>query len=101
MEGRRAHCNDARLGQPSKRVENLLWLRPEGAIGFRDVRTVLQLSFWAADGSPVLAAFLDVVRANCAEVGSRLDDVLAKHPAVRQIATSSQEGRAERSDEGA
>ncbi|GGP73651.1 LysR family transcriptional regulator [Saccharothrix coeruleofusca] len=37
----------------------------------------LQLSFRAADDSPVLAAFLDVVRANCAEVGSRLDGVLA------------------------
>jgi hypothetical protein len=42
----------------------------------------LQLSFRAVDLSPVLAAFLDVVRANCQEVGSRLDDVLAKHPAV-------------------
>jgi DNA-binding transcriptional LysR family regulator len=37
----------------------------------------LQLSFRAADDSPVLAAFLDVVRANCAEVGSLLDDILA------------------------
>lgn len=46
----------------------------------------LQLSFRAADRSPVLAAFLDVVRANCAEVGSRLDDVLAKHPAVHRAA---------------
>ena len=36
-----------------------------------------------ADLSPVLAAFLDVVRANCQEVGSRLDDVLARHPPVR------------------
>jgi DNA-binding transcriptional LysR family regulator len=43
----------------------------------------LQLSFRAADLSPVLAAFLDVVRANCQEVGSRLDEVLARHPAVR------------------
>jgi hypothetical protein len=43
----------------------------------------LQLSFRAADLSAVLAAFLDVVRANCQEVGSRLDDVLARHPAVR------------------
>jgi DNA-binding transcriptional LysR family regulator len=43
----------------------------------------LQLSFRAADVSPVLAAFLDVVRANCQEVGARLDDVLARHPAVR------------------
>lgn len=43
----------------------------------------LQLSFRAADVSPVLAAFLDVVRANCPEVGARLDDVLARHPAVR------------------
>jgi DNA-binding transcriptional LysR family regulator len=38
----------------------------------------LQLSFRAADRSPVLAAFLDVVRANCHEVGSRLDDILAR-----------------------
>ncbi|WP_290050862.1 LysR family transcriptional regulator [Amycolatopsis solani] len=37
----------------------------------------LQLSFRAADDSPVLAAFLDTVRANCTEVGSRLDDILA------------------------
>jgi DNA-binding transcriptional LysR family regulator len=43
----------------------------------------LQLSFRAADVSPVLAAFLDVVRANCQEVGARLDDVLARHPAVQ------------------
>lgn len=43
----------------------------------------LQLSFRAGDLSPVLAAFLDVVRANCQEVGARLDDVLARHPAVR------------------
>ncbi len=43
----------------------------------------LQLSFRAGDVSPVLAAFLDVVRASCREVGSRLDDVLARHPAVR------------------
>jgi DNA-binding transcriptional LysR family regulator len=42
----------------------------------------LQLSFRAADRSPVLAAFLDVVRANCREVGSRLDEVLARHPAA-------------------
>ncbi|MBE1493935.1 DNA-binding transcriptional LysR family regulator [Amycolatopsis lexingtonensis] len=41
----------------------------------------LQLSFRAADDSPVLAAFLDVVRANCAEVGTRLDDVLARREA--------------------
>jgi DNA-binding transcriptional LysR family regulator len=41
----------------------------------------LQLSFRAADESPVLAAFLDVVRANCAEVGSRLDDILARREA--------------------
>ncbi|GLV77344.1 LysR family transcriptional regulator [Streptomyces hygroscopicus] len=45
----------------------------------------LRLSFRAADRSPVLAAFLDVVRANCREVGSRLDHVLARHPAVRGI----------------
>ncbi|MFI5589444.1 LysR family transcriptional regulator [Amycolatopsis sp. NPDC051758] len=42
----------------------------------------LQMSFRAAESSPVLAAFLDVVRANCSEVGSRLDDVLARHPAA-------------------
>jgi DNA-binding transcriptional LysR family regulator len=42
----------------------------------------LQLSFRAADRSPVLVAFLDVVRANCADVGSRLDVVLARHPAA-------------------
>jgi hypothetical protein len=42
----------------------------------------LQLSFRAADRSPVLAAFLDVVRTNCQEVGSRLDEVLAHHPAA-------------------
>ncbi|HLU56502.1 MAG TPA: LysR family transcriptional regulator [Pseudonocardia sp.] len=42
----------------------------------------LHLSFRAADLSPVLAAFLDVVRANCHEVGSRLDEVLARHPAA-------------------
>jgi DNA-binding transcriptional LysR family regulator len=48
----------------------------------------LQLSFRAADLSPVLAAFLDVVRANCREVGSRLDEVLARHPAVRSTARS-------------
>lgn len=40
----------------------------------------LQLSFRASDRSPVLATFLDVVRANCEEVGSRLDRVLAHHP---------------------
>ncbi|MFD9702576.1 LysR family transcriptional regulator [Lentzea sp. NPDC059081] len=39
----------------------------------------LQLSFRADDASPVLAAFLDVVRANCRDVGSRLDEVLARH----------------------
>jgi DNA-binding transcriptional LysR family regulator len=42
----------------------------------------LQLSFRAADRSPVLAAFLDVVRANCEDVGSRLDEVLAHHPGL-------------------
>jgi DNA-binding transcriptional LysR family regulator len=42
----------------------------------------LQLSFRAADRSPVLAAFLDVVRVHCREVGSRLDEVLARHPAA-------------------
>lgn len=40
------------------------------------------LLFRAADRSPVLAAFLAVVRANCREVGSRLDEVLARHPAA-------------------
>jgi hypothetical protein len=39
----------------------------------------LQLSFRADDTSPVLAAFLDVVRANCQDVGSRLDEILARH----------------------
>ncbi|MFD5828511.1 LysR family transcriptional regulator [Lentzea sp. NPDC060358] len=39
----------------------------------------LQLSFRADDTSPVLAAFLDVVRANCRDVGSLLDEVLARH----------------------
>jgi DNA-binding transcriptional LysR family regulator len=48
----------------------------------------LQLSFRAADDSPVLAAFLDVVRANCAEVGSRLDDILARRE-VRSIKPAS------------
>ncbi|WP_037359693.1 LysR family transcriptional regulator [Amycolatopsis orientalis] len=42
----------------------------------------LQMSFRAADSSPVLAAFLSVVRQNCADVGSRLDDLLARHPAA-------------------
>ncbi|MFD4253361.1 LysR substrate-binding domain-containing protein [Amycolatopsis thermoflava] len=41
----------------------------------------LQLSFRAADDSPVLAAFLDVVRANCPDVGSRLDETLARRDA--------------------
>jgi Transcriptional regulator len=45
----------------------------------------LQMSFRAADPSPVLAAFLDVVRRNCARVGSRLDDLLARHPAITQV----------------
>lgn len=44
----------------------------------------LHMSFQAADSSPVLAAFLSVVRQNCAEVGSRLDDLLARHPAVSE-----------------
>jgi hypothetical protein len=38
----------------------------------------LRLSFRAADRSPVLAAFLDVVRANCRESGSRLGRVLSR-----------------------
>lgn len=42
----------------------------------------LQLSFRASDDSPVLASFLDVVRLNCDEVGSRLDRILAHHPGV-------------------
>ncbi|OLM32230.1 LysR family transcriptional regulator [Pseudonocardia sp. Ae717_Ps2] len=42
----------------------------------------LQLSFRASDDSPVLAAFLDVVRLNCDEVGSRLDRILSHHPGV-------------------
>lgn len=37
-----------------------------------------QLWFRAGDTSSVLAAFLDVVRANCRDVGSRLDEVLAR-----------------------
>ncbi|HWD01966.1 MAG TPA: LysR family transcriptional regulator [Amycolatopsis sp.] len=44
----------------------------------------LQMSFRANDPSPVLAAFLAVVRANCAEVGTRLDALLARHPAVTE-----------------
>ncbi|MDA3642479.1 LysR family transcriptional regulator [Saccharopolyspora indica] len=39
----------------------------------------LQMSFRATDSSPVLAAFLSVVRQNCADVGTRLDDLLARH----------------------
>lgn len=61
--------------------------RPVGAYRWRCGRSDhclpdLQLSFRAADRSPVLAAFLDVVRTNCQEVGSRLDEVLAHHPAA-------------------
>ncbi len=44
----------------------------------------LRMSFRAADSSPVLAAFLSVVRENCAEVGSRLDALLARHPAATE-----------------
>ncbi|GAB2735908.1 LysR family transcriptional regulator [Amycolatopsis magusensis] len=51
----------------------------------------LQLSFRAADRSPVLAAFLDVVRANCPEVGSRLDDVLTRRQPT--VAGRTQAGR--------
>ena len=42
----------------------------------------LQMSFRATDSSPVLAAFLAVVRQNCADVGGRLDELLARHPAA-------------------
>lgn len=38
----------------------------------------LRLSFHATDRSPVLAAFLDTVRTNCPEVGSRLDELLVR-----------------------
>jgi DNA-binding transcriptional LysR family regulator len=41
----------------------------------------LRLSFRASERSPVLAAFLDTVRRNCPEVGGRLDERLARHPA--------------------
>ncbi|WP_328611603.1 LysR family transcriptional regulator [Amycolatopsis sp. NBC_00345] len=44
----------------------------------------LQMSFRVNDSSPVLAAFLSVVRQNCAEVGTRLDDLLARHPAASE-----------------
>lgn len=40
----------------------------------------LQMSFRATDSSPVLAAFLSVVRQNCADVGTRLDNLLARYP---------------------
>jgi len=42
----------------------------------------LQMSFTAADPSPTLAAFLDVVRRTCDDVGARLDDRLSRHPAA-------------------
>ncbi|MTD52806.1 LysR family transcriptional regulator [Amycolatopsis sp. RM579] len=42
----------------------------------------LQMSFRVTDSSPVLAAFLSVVRQNCPDVGGRLDDLLARHPAA-------------------
>lgn len=56
-------------------------------ISFCDVRPRfmlpdLQMSFRVADDSPVIAAFLSVVRRNCVEVGSRLDQLLASHPAA-------------------
>ncbi|TVT60941.1 LysR family transcriptional regulator [Amycolatopsis rhizosphaerae] len=44
----------------------------------------LQMSFRADDSSPVLAAFLSVVRQNCPDVGTRLDDLLARHPAATE-----------------
>ncbi|GAA4533625.1 LysR family transcriptional regulator [Amycolatopsis samaneae] len=42
----------------------------------------LRMSFRATDSSPVLAAFLSVVRQNCPDVGTRLDELLARHPAA-------------------
>nr|WP_225954953.1 LysR family transcriptional regulator [Kibdelosporangium phytohabitans] len=42
----------------------------------------LRMSVRVTDSSPVLAAFLSVVRQNCADVGARLDDLLARHPAA-------------------
>ena len=42
----------------------------------------LRMSFRVTDSSPVLAAFLSVVRQNCADVGTRLDKLLARHPAA-------------------
>lgn len=47
----------------------------------------LQMSVKVTDSSPVLAAFLAVVRQNCATVGARLDDLLARHPAAAERAT--------------
>ena len=44
----------------------------------------LQMSFRVTDSSPVLAAFLSVVRQNCTDVGTRLDDLLARHPAATE-----------------
>ncbi|UQS25385.1 LysR family transcriptional regulator [Amycolatopsis thermalba] len=44
----------------------------------------LQMSFRVTDSSPVLAAFLAVVRQNCADVGSWLDELLARHPAATE-----------------
>ncbi|WP_370936236.1 LysR family transcriptional regulator [Amycolatopsis sp. cg13] len=38
----------------------------------------LQMSFRGNDSSPTLAAFLSVVRQNCADVGGRLDELLAR-----------------------
>ncbi|ONI81520.1 LysR family transcriptional regulator [Actinosynnema sp. ALI-1.44] len=48
----------------------------------------LRMSFRAGDSSPVLAAYLSVVRQNCAHVGSRLDDLLARNPAAAEVGTS-------------
>ena len=42
----------------------------------------LQMSVRVTDSSPALAAFLSAVRQNCADVGARLDDLLARHPAA-------------------
>ncbi|WAL68801.1 LysR family transcriptional regulator [Amycolatopsis cynarae] len=44
----------------------------------------LQMSFRVTDSSPVLTAFLSVVRRNCASVGTRLDALLARHPAATE-----------------
>lgn len=44
----------------------------------------LQMSFRVTDVSPVLTAFLSVVRRNCVAVGNRLDELLASHPAATE-----------------